>query len=128
MRLLLDTHALLWWWADSPRLSNAARHAMVDADCVVLVSVASAWEIAIKQRRGNLSGVPAEAAPFTRQVSDSGFELLAITLEHAMLAGYHPAEHRDPFDRMLAAQAEIEDAVLVSCDVALDQFGVRRLW
>ena len=128
MKYLLDTHALLWWWADSPRLSNAARHAMVDADCVVLVSVASAWEIAIKQRRGNLSGVPAEAAPFTRQVSASGFELLAITLEHAMLAGYHPAEHRDPFDRMLAAQSELEGAPLIGCDPAFNAFRVQTVW
>ena len=72
MRLLLDTHALLWWWADSPRLSNAARHAMVDADCVVLVSVASAWEIAIKQRHN------------ARRADGCGGQPVRVQEQHAM--------------------------------------------
>ena len=128
MKLLLDTHALIWWWADSPRLSPAARAAVVDAGNQVLVSAASAWEIAIKQRLGKLSGVPTEAGAFAERLTASGFESLPIRAAHALHAGSHPADHRDPFDRMLAAQTEIEGAVLVTLDPAFGQFGCKVLW
>lgn len=128
VKLLLDTHALLWWWADSPHLSAEARHAITSADNEVLVSVASAWEMAIKQRAGKLAGAPTDEADFAAQLSLNDFQTLPITLRHVLRAGSHPAEHRDPFDRLLAAQAEIEGAVLVTRDAAMAGFGVRVLW
>lgn len=128
MKLLLDTHAVLWWWADSPRLSAEARRAIISADNEVLVSVASAWEMTIKQRAGKLAGAPTDEADFAAQLSLNGFQTLPITLKHVMRAGSHPAKHRDPFDRLLAAQAEIERAVLVTRDAAMAGFGVKLLW
>lgn len=129
MKLLLDTHALIWWWLDVPKLSTTARTAIHDPAHDVWVSAATAWEIMTKQRLGKLPGLPPDLlGDYTALLQADGFNPLAISTAHALRAGHHPAEHRDPFDRMLAAQAEIEGAVLVSCDAALDQFGVRRLW
>lgn len=129
MKLLLDTHALIWWWLDAPQLSAAARAAMADARHDIWVSAASAWEIATKQRLGKLPELPPDlAARWSALLEADGFRPLDISPGHALRAGGHPAEHRDPFDRLLAAQAEMEQAVLVSCDTALDPFGVRRLW
>ena len=128
MDLLLDTHALIWWWADDARLSPTARSAMADPDNRVLVSAASAWEMATKQRLGKLAGLPTVPNEFTDQLARSGFEWLPISGAHALRAGSHSAEHRDPFDRMLAAQAELENLTLVSCDAALNAFGCRLLW
>jgi PIN domain nuclease of toxin-antitoxin system len=128
MDLLLDTHALIWWWADSPRLSAKARAAVADPALRVHVSAASAWEIATKQRLGKLTGLPAEATALVDLVTQGGFNWLGIQAAHAVRAGAHSAEHRDPFDRMLAAQAEIEGLQLVSCDAAFEAFGVATLW
>jgi PIN domain nuclease of toxin-antitoxin system len=93
------------------------------------VSAASAWEILTQQRRGRLPGLPADLlSRFADLLAADGFQPLAITTGHALRAGSHPAEHRDPFDRMLAAQAALEEATLVTCDEALAQFDVRTLW
>ena len=128
MKLLLDTHALIWWWIDDPQLGRAAREAITDSDNDVWISAATAWEIAIKQRAGKLTEVPAVAPYFGDMIAKDGFRLLPVQIAHALRAGSHPAAHRDPFDRMLAAQAELEQATLVSRDAALQVFGVAMLW
>lgn len=128
MRLLLDTHALLWWWNDDAQLSSRAREAIADRNHEVLVSAASAWEIATKQRLGRLPGVPRLASDYDRLVADDGFHSLPVSAEHAWRAGSAVGAHRDPFDRMLAAQAEAEQLVLVTCDGAFAGFPVQTLW
>jgi PIN domain nuclease of toxin-antitoxin system len=126
LRLLLDTHALIWWVEDSPLLSDAARAAI--ADNAVLVSAASAWEIATKFRLGKLPSADRMARAFAAEVAAEGFEPLAITLDHAALAGSLDIPHKDPFDRLLIAQARIERVPLVSNEALFDGFGVERLW
>lgn len=128
MRLLLDTHALLWWWNDDPQLSPAARQALADEVNEVMVSAASAWEIATKQRIGKLPPFPADAGSFHRLLHADGFRLLPVAASHAWHVGALAAEHRDPFDRMLAAQCELDDLVLVTRDPAFALFGTPTLW
>lgn len=128
MRLLLDTHALLWWLAgDARRLSRRARAAIADEGNVVHVSAASAWEISTKQRLGKLdAGVL--VGRFTGTIADQAFVPLPISLDHAERAGSLPGTHRDPFDRMLIAQAQAENLVLVSNETVFDAFGIQRRW
>ncbi len=128
MRLLLDTHAFLWWLAGDEHLSPAARDAIEDEANEVLVSAASAWEITTKHRLGKLDGVKAIVADLGDAVAGQGFEALAISLRHAQSAGALPGPHRDPFDRMLIAQAMLDDLVLVSNEEPFDVYGVKRLW
>ncbi len=128
MKLLLDTHTLLWWLDGDRRLSSAARSLIGDEGTNVFVSAASAWEIATKVRIGKLPGAVEVAERFSQVISQQDFEGLDITLEHARLAGLLPGEHRDPFDRMLIAQAQIEGIPLVSNEHLFDQFGIRRVW
>ena len=128
MRLLLDTHTLLWWWQDDTRLSKRAAAAIADEANTVLVSAASAWEIATKHRIGKLPGAEAAVSQFNELIAADGFTPLAISSQHAIKAGGFVSEHRDPFDRMLAAQAIIEAATLVSNDVAIKQFRAKSLW
>ena len=126
MRLLLDTQIYLWYLADSRKLSTKARAAVTSAD-EVFVSAASAWEIAIKARIGKLDW-PAEAGSVNDYVIGQGFRALPISLEHAERAGRLAIQHRDPFDRMLIAQALAEDLLLVSNETLFDSAGVRRHW
>ena len=128
MRLLLDTHALLWWWTDDPQLSSAAREAIADEGNTVLVSAASVWEISTKFRLGKLAIAGPALKQFQALIDADGFQHLPITWQHSLLAGGYSHEHRDPFDRMLAAQSEIEKARLVSCDAALVAFVTDLLW
>jgi PIN domain nuclease of toxin-antitoxin system len=128
MRLLLDTHALLWWWTDDARLSAAVRGWLADATHDVYVSAASAWEVATKHRLGKLQGVPDAASRFAELVSADGFVPLPVHQRHALLAGAWPHDHRDPFDRMLAAQARLEDLTLVTCNEELAAFDCKRAW
>ena len=127
MRLLLDTHALLWWATSNPGLSRKARKAIADDATDVFVSAASAWEIATKVRIGKLEW-PGIAGTVNAYVLGQGFRALPISLVHAELAGQLPIAHRDPFDRMLIAQAQTEDMWLVSNEAAFDTTGVRLYW
>ena len=126
--MLLDTHALLWWLDGDQRLSPAARAAIADSSSVVMVSVASAWEITTKHRLGKLPRATEVARDVAGCVAGQGFQELAITLPDAERAGRLPGPHRDPFDRMLIAQALRLDLELVSNEGVLDDHGVRRLW
>jgi PIN domain nuclease of toxin-antitoxin system len=128
MKLLLDTHALLWWLVDDPCLSANARAAIRDPDNRVLVSSASAWEVATKHRLGKLPEAGEVAERLPTLVQQARFTPLPITLAHAHRAGAIKNSHRDPFDRMLAAQAELEDLPLVTLDSAFTQFPIRVLW
>ena len=128
MRLLLDTHAFIWWLAGSERLPQSARRAIVDEANEKLVSAASAWEITTKHRLGKLPSAEAVALDFAGAIASQGFDELAITVDDATRAGALPGHHRDPFDRMLIAQALSGNLVLVSNEPLFDQYGVRRLW
>ena len=128
MRLLLDTHAFLWWLAGDPSLPVGARGAIADEANEVFVSAASSWEIATKHRIGKLPDVAAIVADIERAAIDQGFTVLPITLKHGQAAGALPGPHRDPFDRMLVAQALLEGLVLVSNEQPFDGYGVKRLW
>lgn len=123
MNLLLDTHTLIWTFAGDPTLGDAARSAIVSPENLVFVSAASIWEIAIKRALGKLR-VPDDV---NEQISAHGFEKLPVDGEHAWLAGNLPVHHRDPFDRMLVAQAQIEGMKLVSRDGVFDAYGIPRL-
>lgn len=128
MRLLLDTHVLLWWFTDDDRLSAEARRAVADQANDVFVSAASAWEIATKQRLGKLDDVPEAAARFAELVAADGFLHLPVTHVHALRAGGYGAAHRDPFDRMLAAQSELESLLLVTRDPVFADLPARTFW
>ena len=128
MRVLLDTHTFLWWISDSRRLSAPARRAIEDDANTIFVSAASAWEITTKHRIGKLVHVEAVALDVTGTIAGQGFEELAITVDDAARAGRLPGLHRDPFDRVLIAQALARDMAIVSVDQAFDGYGVRRLW
>ena len=128
MRLLLDTHAFIWWLAGSERLPQSARRAIVDEVNDKLVSAASAWEITTKHRLGKLPSAEAVALNVAGAIASQGFDELAITVDDAARAGSLPGPHRDPFDRMLIAQALVGNLVLVSNEPLFDQYGVRRLW
>jgi PIN domain nuclease of toxin-antitoxin system len=128
MRLLLDTHSFLWWLAGDDALSPTARAAISDDSNDIFVSAASAWEIATKHRIGKLPGVAAIVGDLERAAADQGFIGLPISLRHGQLAGALPGPHRDPFDRMLVAQAMLESLLLVSNEQPFDVYGVARLW
>jgi len=128
VRLLLDTHALLWWLSDEPALSASARKLIARASNTLLVSAASAWEIATKVRLGKLPDAADLVADFGGYLARERFESLPITVEHALRAGLLPGPHKDPFDRMLIAQAIAENIPILSADVAFDSYKVRRLW
>ena len=128
MRLLLDTHAFLWWLAGSDRLSQPARLAVEDEDNDILVSAASAWEIATKYRLGKLLGASEVALDIPGAIAEQGFEELEITVDDAGRAGALLGSHRDPFDRMLITQALTRNLALVSSESLFDSYGVRRLW
>ena len=128
MKVLLDTHALLWaYWGD-PQLSAAAIRVIFDPANDVLVSPASHWEIAIKMRTGKLT-LRETFAEFVRHaVFDNGFAILNIEPRHTALVSQMPFHHKDPFDRLLIAQALVEGVPLVSADAVADAYGISRLW
>jgi len=126
--VLLDTHTFLWWLDGDRRLSRRARQTIGDDANTVLVSAASAWEITTKVRIGKLSGAVDVAADVAGCLARQRFESLDITVLHAQRAGRLPGKHRDPFDRMLVAQAQIEDLPIVTNDGVFDDYGVTRVW
>lgn len=128
MRALLDTHALLWWLSDDPALSRSSRKFVAETKNVPIVSAASAWEIATKVRLGKLPTAADLAADFVGYLEREGFEFLPISPDHAIRAGLLPGPHKDPFDRMLIAQAQAESIPIVSNDPVFDAYGVRRIW
>jgi PIN domain nuclease of toxin-antitoxin system len=128
VRILLDTHTLLWAAFDEDLLSKRARKLLRTPANEFFVSAASAWEIATKFRLGKLPAAHTLADDFVRIVTGAGYLLLSISVEHALRAGRLPGEHKDPFDRMLAAQAIHEDMPILSSDEQLDILGVRRIW
>lgn len=128
MNLLLDTHALLWWLFGDPKFSSKARTAIEKSDQRVWVSSASAWEIATKVRIGKLPEIGDVAEKLPAYLRRERFEALPISLDHALAAGTLPGPHKDPFDRMLIAQARIEKLRVVSIDSVFKQYGVPVLW
>jgi PIN domain nuclease of toxin-antitoxin system len=113
---LLDTHALLWWMADAPELSNRAKHIIEETNHIILVSCATLWEIAIKQRKGILSGLEEYLARYESWHEQWGFGTLDIRPPHAIKAGLLDWSHKDPFDRLLVAQSTLMAAPLITCD------------
>jgi len=128
LRVLLDTHTFLWWLDGDRRLPLRPRRTIADEANAILVSAASAWEISTKVRLGKLPGAGEVAANLTACITGQQFESLDITVLHAQRAGRLPGTHRDPFDRMLAAQAQIEDLPIISNDRVFDDYGVTRIW
>ena len=128
MRILLDTHAFVWWLAGSARLAETARRAVSIEENDIMVSAVSAWEIATKHRLGKLPEADALAGNMRAAIAGQGFEELPISVADAERAGRLAGDRRDPFDRMLVAQALAHDLVLVSNEDVFDRFGVHRLW
>ena len=128
MKVLLDTHALLWWLAGDRRLPTFARAVLADENSTVYVSAASAWEIATKVRLGKLAGAASVAENLGGILVEQGMTPLDVTVEQALRAGRLPGPHRDPFDRMLIAQAQALDVPLMSNEALFDRYGVRRIW
>jgi len=128
MRLLIDTHALIWWWDEDRKLSPTAQGELTDRRNVVFVSAASGWEMATKVRAGRLPSMAPRIAHFDQSVRGDGFEHLDVRYDHGVKGGLLPGVHRDPFDRLLAAQALIDGLTVVTCDRQLAAFGCKVLW
>ena len=120
MNLLLDTHALLWWLDANPTLSEKAKSTIADGNNLVFVSAAVIWEIRIKQALGKLE-IPSN---FRKVLDEQPFEMLPITAEHAHAVGDLPSHHRDPFDRMLIAQATVERLIMVTRDTIIKEYKI----
>jgi PIN domain nuclease of toxin-antitoxin system len=127
MRVLLDTQVFFWWETDNRRLSNEAREAIADATHV-FVSAVTAWELATKTRLGKWPEAAELAAEIEGALEAEDFEPLPISIEHARTAGFLATAHRDPFDRMLAAQAQVESLALVTADPIFNQLGIQVIW
>jgi PIN domain nuclease of toxin-antitoxin system len=128
MGLLLDSHTLLWWFTGDSSLSSSARRRITEAEEPVFVSSASAWEIAIKLNLGRLPSAAHLLSNFDRELGLDGFQSLSISAQHGIRAGLLPGPDKDPFDRMLVAQAQAENLAVVSNDKVFDRYGVRRFW
>jgi PIN domain nuclease of toxin-antitoxin system len=128
VRLLLDTHTLLWWYSDDAALPTSCRKMIAQSDSTTFVSAASAWEIATKFRLGRLDSASELMQDFGGYLDREGFLSLPVSYEHGIRAGMLSGPHRDPFDRMLIAQAEIEKLFIVSNERVFDRYGVRRIW
>lgn len=126
--LLLDTHTLLWWLLDSEALSAAAKAAIARGGQRVFISTASSWELAIKHKLGKLPFASDIVENLPRYLRKERFDVLPIGLDHTLAAGALPGPHRDPFDRMLIAQTQIDKLQLVSRDAVFADYGVNVLW
>jgi len=128
LRALLDSHTFVWWVVVSRRLSAAARDAISNEANSIWVSAASAWEITTKYQLGKLPDAHSLATDILGQIADQGFEGLPISIAAAERASRLPGPHRDPFDRILIAQALADNLTVISADKVFDHYGVRRLW
>jgi PIN domain nuclease of toxin-antitoxin system len=128
MKLLLDTHALVWWWTNDPRLPAHARAMIADPASTVYASAASAWEITTKHRVGKWPEAGQLIAEYSSLLRRSRFHALAISMEHAHRAGGLPGPHRDPFDRMLIAQGRLESLPIVTTDPVFATYGAEVIW
>ncbi|TVQ21405.1 MAG: type II toxin-antitoxin system VapC family toxin [Spirochaetaceae bacterium] len=128
MRFLVDTHALLWWWAHAEKLSGRVRALIRDPSNTILVSAASSWEIATKYRIGKLPSGARIVQTWDSRMQTSAFTELPVTSAHASKSGILPGDHRDPFDRMIAAQSLIEHISVLSIDSAISELGADRIW
>ncbi len=127
-RLLLDTHVFLWWVADDPNLTAAARAAIADVNNECYLSLASCWEMAVKSSIGKLRLARPVGRFVSEQLAANGFPLLNIELRHAAKVEKLPFRHRDPFDRLLIAQAITEKLTVVTADSVFADYGVTLLW
>ena len=125
---LLDSHVLLWWWFDPDRLSSAVLGLLCNPSASVLVSAASVWELSLKHHQGKLPELSGAITDLPGLLQADGFEALPISLAHGLRAGAYSQPHRDPFDRMLAAQAELDRLVLLTADPQLSTFPCQTLW
>ncbi len=128
MKLLLDTHVFLWWVYDDPKLSQTARTLITDTANTKYVSAASAWELAIKAGQGKLILNRPVSEFFIRYVQQNYFEILPLNLNHLFSVESLPHHHKDPFDRLLIAQAKFEKLQIVSADIAFDAYEIERFW
>ncbi len=129
MRILFDSHALFWFLqGDARSLSRGARTAIEDAESIVIASAVSAWEFANKYRLGKWPDAARVATTFIQVMKEESIGILPVSAEHAQLAGLLPGSHRDPFDRMLAAQSRIEGMPLVTADPVFKAFGTKVIW
>ncbi|WP_394261280.1 type II toxin-antitoxin system VapC family toxin [Moraxella boevrei] len=127
-RYLLDTHTLLWYYTEPKSLSKKAIQILSDDDNEIFVSSASVWEMATKHRKGKLGKAEKVLANFERLISDCDFKHLPVNWQHAKLSGEYMLKHSDPFDRMLSAQAQIENLTLISCDNEIMAFPIDVIW
>jgi PIN domain nuclease of toxin-antitoxin system len=128
LRFLLDTHTLIWWMTSDPHLSKVGRGLITDRANTAVISAVSAWEIATKVRLGRLPSAAELIEDFVGEMERQRIEILDVTAKHGIRAGSLPGPHKDPFDRMLIAQALCENIPIVSNDQALDGYGITRLW
>jgi PIN domain nuclease of toxin-antitoxin system len=128
MRYLLDTHALIWWWDGGAKLPAGARAIVADPENSIFVSAASAWEIATKVRAGRLPAMEPRIARYDESVSEDGFRHLDVRYEHGIRGGLLEGDHRDPFDRLIAAQALIEGLTVITRDRVFAAFGCTVTW
>ena len=125
---LLYSHVLLWWWFDPARLSTAVHALLVDPSSEIRVSAASVWELSLKHHRGKLPELAGAIDDLPGLLQADGFQGLPISQAHGLRAGAYSQPHRDPFDRVLAAQAELERLVLLTADPQLTTFPCQTLW
>lgn len=128
MNILLDTHAFLWFVSDSPRLSDPARTLIEAEDSQPFLSIASLWEMAIKISLGKLRLEQPFETFIPQQLTVNGIGILNLSVEHTAAIATLPFHHRDPFDRLIAVQAKVEQMTLVSADPVFDAYGIKRVW
>lgn len=127
-RYLLDAHTAIWWWTTSPKLGTRACEVIAAGDSPVFVSAASVWEIAIKSAKGRLPEIENFREDYPLLMARNRFGRMDVSDEHALRAGYLAGEHRDPFDRIIAAQALVEDLTVLTRDPQLAALGCKVLW
>lgn len=127
MRALIDTHALIWWLREPKRLSARATRILESSSNVILVSAACGWEISIKENLGKFDWLPF-VLDLPRWISEAGFVEQPVTMDQSIRAGLLPLHHRDPFDRLLVAQAQSLHIPIISADPMLDRYDIKRIW